>query len=536
MMAQHPWSQVLAWTLIHFLWQGALLGLLAAGTLMLMGGRRPALRYIAACLFLGLMALSPAVTFLVLLPKGGVGAGVAAAAAPGFREWLQPWLPTILLAWTAGLALLGLRLAGGLWMVHRLKTVDVFPCPAEWHQVLSRLSRQLGLTRTVRLLRSARVEVPMVAGWIRPVVLLPFAAFTQLDPAQLEAILVHELAHVRRHDFLVNLLQACIETLLFYHPAVWWLSRRIREERELCCDDAAVGLCRDPLGYARALALLEGSRVAAPQLVLSSHGGALMRRIQRLLHPQLLPGPRIRNFVLAGLALSAMGATAYALQDKKAEGPQVRKEGKASAKERPEAQERLKAQVEAARAKAEAARGKAEAARSKEEAARSEAESIRQEVEVIREEAEKAAQEARRFQVRVIEKDGKKHVTVLRDGKVVTDEVVDIPDVKFTREGRKHRIVVKRDGKVVQDEVFEIPEPQAFGRTWVWHGDEDMPEPPEPPTPPAPPAAPDAPPAPPATPRLRAFSTTSRRDVDRLKAEVQALRRQVEELQKKLGK
>lgn len=526
MMAQHPWTQALAWSLIHFLWQGALLGVVAAGILFLLRGGRPATRYVAACLLLGLMALSPGATFLVLLPKGGAGLAVVAASAPGLREWLQPWLPSILGVWAAGLALLGLRLAGGLWMVHRLRTVDVFLCPAEWHQVLSRLSRQLGLTRTVRLLRSARVEVPMVAGWIRPVVLLPFAAFTQLDPAQLEAILVHELAHVRRHDFLVNLLQACIESLLFYHPAVWWLSSRIREERELCCDDAAVGLCRDPLGYARALTLLEGSRVAAPQLALSSHGGALMRRIQRLLHPQLLPSPRIRGFVLAGLALSALGATAYTLQDKKAEGPQVHKEGKAPAQVGPESQERLKAKGEAARAKAEAARGKAEAARI-------EAESIRQEVEVIREEAEKAAQEARRFQVRVTQKDGKKHVTVLEDGKVVTDEVVEIPDVKFTREGRRHRIVVKRDGKVVQDDVFEIPEPKAFGRTWVWDGEGELPEPPEPP---ATPDAPPAPPAPPATPRLRAFSASSRADVDRLKAEVQALRKQVEELQRKLGK
>jgi HEAT repeat protein len=126
----------------------------------------------------------------------------------------------------------------------------------------------------------------MVVGWLRPVILLPASALTGLSPQQLEAILAHELAHIRRHDYLINLLQAVVETLLFYHPAVWWVSRRIRQEREHCCDDLAVAVCGDSLTYARALLEMEQLRAAGPQLAMAANGGSLMNRIQRLVGAQ----------------------------------------------------------------------------------------------------------------------------------------------------------------------------------------------------------------------------------------------------------
>ena len=118
----------------------------------------------------------------------------------------------------------------------------------------ARLSRRLHITRAITLFESTLVDVPTVIGFVKPVILLPASVLGGLTPQQLEAILAHELAHIRRHDYIVNLLQSLLETLLFYHPAVWWLSRRIRIEREHCCDDLAVSLCGDPLVYARALA------------------------------------------------------------------------------------------------------------------------------------------------------------------------------------------------------------------------------------------------------------------------------------------
>jgi protein involved in polysaccharide export with SLBB domain len=145
------------------------------------------------------------------------------------------------------------------------------------------LRLRMGVARAVRLVESSWAQVPAVVGVLRPVILLPAGALSGLTMAQLESILAHELAHVRRHDYLVNLVQAAAETLLFYHPAVWWVSRRVREERELCCDDEAAAACGDRVLYARALADLEGLRALPTGLAPSARGGSLARRIRRLL-------------------------------------------------------------------------------------------------------------------------------------------------------------------------------------------------------------------------------------------------------------
>ncbi|MCA9098098.1 MAG: M56 family metallopeptidase, partial [Planctomycetaceae bacterium] len=149
---------------------------------------------------------------------------------------------------------------------------------------LEELARRLGLRMRVNLLLSQLVEVPTLIGWLRPVILLPAAAVTGLTPSQLDAILVHELAHIRRHDYLVNLMQSAVETLLFYHPAVWWVSGRLRAERENCCDDLTVEILGDPINYGRALLMLEEQRGTGtnPALVLGSQGGSLLGRIERL--------------------------------------------------------------------------------------------------------------------------------------------------------------------------------------------------------------------------------------------------------------
>ena len=168
-----------------------------------------------------------------------------------------------------------------MW-VQRLKSHRTTAVSARWQHTAQTLARQLHIRRPVRLLESASVAVPTVIGWLRPVVLMPASALAGLSPEQLQAILAHELAHIRRHDYLVNLLQTLVETLLFYHPAVWWLSRRIRAEREHCCDDLAVSLCGDPYTYARALADLEGLRAPSVPLALAATGGSLLGRVRRL--------------------------------------------------------------------------------------------------------------------------------------------------------------------------------------------------------------------------------------------------------------
>ncbi len=150
-------------------------------------------------------------------------------------------------------------------------------------EMLARLSERMGVRRAVRLMQSAMVQAPTVIGWLRPVVLIPVGCLTGLSAAQVEAILAHELAHIRRHDYLVSVIQSVVEALLFYHPAVWWVSKQMRRERESCCDDVAVKLSGDRIAYARALSWLEEHRAAAPELVLGANGGVLTMRIKRLL-------------------------------------------------------------------------------------------------------------------------------------------------------------------------------------------------------------------------------------------------------------
>ncbi|HEY6156989.1 MAG TPA: M56 family metallopeptidase, partial [Gemmatimonadales bacterium] len=201
------------------------------------------------------------------------------------RADLEPALPWIVIAWLAGVVILSIRLVSGWLVTRRLSTEGTRPVPQACRVALARLVERLRVTRPVRVLESAVIQVPAVIGWLRPVVLLPASALTGLTPLQLDALLAHELAHVRRYDYLVNLLQSAIETLLFYHPAVWWVSRRVRDEREHCCDDLAVAACGDAHCYATALLGMERLRNPVPAFSMAAAGGSLVERVRRLMAP-----------------------------------------------------------------------------------------------------------------------------------------------------------------------------------------------------------------------------------------------------------
>ncbi|MFP5286747.1 MAG: M56 family metallopeptidase [Thermoanaerobaculia bacterium] len=296
-------TQAVGWALVHFLWQGTLVAAGLAAGLALMKRRSASARYALGVATLAVLVALPAVTAFrayeapvvtqkapsptlpspALRPAHGEGAPAASAQEPAsvaFREVVRPWMPSLLTGWLVGVALLSIWHLGGWVRVRRMTRRATRPVEEGWELALIRLRRRLGIEHAVTLLESAAAPVPAVVGWLRPVILVPASAFAGLTPQQLEAILAHELAHVRRHDYLVNLLQAAVETLLFYHPAVWWVSRQVRQEREICCDDLAVAVCGDRLGYARALAALEGLRT--PGLALGASGGSLLRRIRRL--------------------------------------------------------------------------------------------------------------------------------------------------------------------------------------------------------------------------------------------------------------
>jgi beta-lactamase regulating signal transducer with metallopeptidase domain len=222
-------------------------------------------------------------------------------STPAPRPWqtrIGPIFPAIVGLWMTGVGALSLRLLGGWVLARRLVRRDTRPLVGAW---IDRLKERMRMRHAVAFLESAHVEVPMVIGWLRPAILVPVAALSGLTAPELEAILAHELAHIRRHDYVVNLLQCVVEVLIFYHPATWWITRVIRREREHCCDDMAVAASCDRLTYARALAALEGLRAPAFSLSPAANGGNLLARIRRILEPQEESMKPVR--ILVGLAV-----------------------------------------------------------------------------------------------------------------------------------------------------------------------------------------------------------------------------------------
>lgn len=320
---------ILALALLHFLWQGAALAALAYVAMALF--RSAATRYVVAVAAMMLMVSAPIVTFWVLQAQEQTGARASsvepAVVSPGqgigfawsaekhkgvSRETVPPYFLWLVEAWFTGVMLLSLRSAGGFLVVERLRRRESTPVSAELLELGLSLQRRMGLTRVVRYCQCVRLEAPAVAGWIRPVVFLPMTAMTGLNAAQLEAVIAHELAHIRRLDGFVNLFQIAVETLLFYHPAVWWMGKSIRAERENCCDDVAVALCGSPVNYARALARMAEWRTA-PGLAMAANHGPLAVRVARLLGTRESAGTYRGASVSAGLvclsaALLAGGA------------------------------------------------------------------------------------------------------------------------------------------------------------------------------------------------------------------------------------
>lgn len=282
----------IGWTLLHFVWQGALIGCATAVALIAMRNAGPRQRYALACGALLLCVAWPALELTARLSGGGGGAGARAigqlastlrTADLGALGWFQGKLPLIVLAWAACSAALTLRMGLGLLWIGRM--AGTHAGNPHWQAKLSAMALQIGVTREVRLRVVDQLASPVTAGWWRPVVLVPAALITGMPPELLEALLAHEIGHVKRFDYLVNLGQNVVETLLFYHPAVWWISGRIRAEREQIADDAAASHLGEPRRVALALSELERFQFATHHLAQAANGGDLMTRIKRLMRP-----------------------------------------------------------------------------------------------------------------------------------------------------------------------------------------------------------------------------------------------------------
>lgn len=314
--------------LLHFLWQGALIGLGAALSLRLLRHARPQARYAVAGGALLLCAALPVAGVFRTLPRSGavqvtVEATEAPAAPDGpqyvaspagrLETTLRPRLTLVVRLWALGTALLALRLASGLVWLRRLGARAGALDPL-WEDRLHRLAKTMGLARRVRLGVGAGLESPLASGWWRPVILVPAGLVTGMDPDLLEALLAHELAHIKRHDYLVNLLQSAVEVLLFYHPCVWWLSKRLRDEREQIADDLAARVLGEPRRLALALQELDLIQFSTPKPALAANGGMLLKRIRRLFQPQpraLAWKPALSLLAITGVCLASAGLSGY---------------------------------------------------------------------------------------------------------------------------------------------------------------------------------------------------------------------------------
>ncbi|MFC5577839.1 M56 family metallopeptidase [Lysobacter niabensis] len=319
---------VLGRALLHFLWQGAVIGLVAAALLQAMRNARPQARYAVACLALLACALAPVaeVARQLAIAEGGVAPSIAApiasfapvvaTATTALAAWrVDDALPWIVALWAIGACVLSLRMAMGVWWIQRLCASPQDPGQAAWQARLDALAARFGLRGTIALRLVDSLATPASVGWWRPVVLLPTALLTRMPVELIEALLAHELAHIRRHDYLVNLLQGAVEAMLFYHPATWWLSRQIRIEREHIADQLAVAVTGEPRRLAVALSELSGCLASAsptPSLVLAAHGGRLMSRIEHLVRPGLRRNGGRIAFPLIGLATACLAFYAHA--------------------------------------------------------------------------------------------------------------------------------------------------------------------------------------------------------------------------------
>ncbi len=337
LLSSASWVAPLGRVLLDFLWQGTAIGLGAWLILASLRNARPQTRYGIACAALVACLIAPLSAFWrsETMPSDSALATTAAIASTAPHDIETPrsivdmsWvssidtgLPWVVAIWSLGVALMLLRLiAGALW-VHRLRAEATAAIDARMLQRFEALRIRMRVSPMVRLRAltddAVALASPIAAGVIAPVVILPAALLARMPSDLLEALIAHELAHIRRHDYLINLLQTVIEALLFYHPVVWWLSRRIRYERELVADDLAAQALGAPRTLAVALAELDRIHaecsVAAPHvarfpLALSqaAHGGLLMSRIQRLVQSK-------RPSVGIGFALPLVGLTAIGL-------------------------------------------------------------------------------------------------------------------------------------------------------------------------------------------------------------------------------
>ena len=322
-LVETRWAEAVGWTLIHSLWQGLIVAVVLG--IVLLATQSPRVRYAVGMVAMMVMVTAFAATFFELVWRTA-GDGLPAGRVP-FPNWRQavpqaaahwefslaliaPWLAPF---WFGGVLVFYARYVTGFLSLARLSRRGVCAAPAIWDVRLSALRAKVKVSGPVRLLESSLVEAPILMGHFRPLILLPLGLLTSLPTTQIESILLHELAHIRRHDYLLNALQNLVDGLLFYNPALWWISHVVRSEREKCCDDVVVEVSGNAHEYARALAALEETRWSGREPAVAAQGVSIMKRIRRLLYPAA-PSSDWSPVLAASIVLVAAAMTLGAWQ------------------------------------------------------------------------------------------------------------------------------------------------------------------------------------------------------------------------------
>ncbi|GAB3270934.1 hypothetical protein GCM10027347_41920 [Larkinella harenae] len=325
-----PVTNALGWGLMHTTWQGTLLALTTALLLRLTQQKASSVRYSISIGALALQLVLFVITCWIAYepvrptmlirgePLEEPASAVLVLNLPVVDNWsghiingLQPHLSVVVALWLLGSAVLFVRLLGGWLFIQRLQKRGIQAAPVAWQQHLNRLAEQLGISNAIRLFESTEITVPMTVGWLKPIVLIPVGLLAGLSPREVEAVLIHELAHIRRYDYLVNLVQSAVEVVLFFHPAIWWLSARVREEREHCCDDVAIQLCGERASLAQALVHIEQRRqaqVPTPELAMAfgARKPSFMQRVKRVIGVPV-SNPKPNGWGVAGLLVLLAG-------------------------------------------------------------------------------------------------------------------------------------------------------------------------------------------------------------------------------------
>jgi beta-lactamase regulating signal transducer with metallopeptidase domain len=327
--------QAIGWTMIHSLWQGFAVAILMGIVMIGLQKKSSKVRHEFAFFSLFLIFILSLSTFIYLYDSAAEGATlgtmITVITEGGFVlenativqsffqksiEYFNEHLPLIVTLWLVGMVFFLLRLLGGLAFIQKLKTQQQQPLPSKWQTVFDEITSKFPMKKTVRIVESALAKTPMVVGYLKPVILFPLGAVNQLTQQEVEAVLAHELAHIYRNDYLLNIIQSFIEIIFYYHPAVWWISANIRTERENCCDDIAVKICGSSITYAKALVTLEEIQ-PAPNLAMSFSSGSknqLLNRVKRILNqPQnkfnIMEKFTATCFLLAALFLFSFSPT-----------------------------------------------------------------------------------------------------------------------------------------------------------------------------------------------------------------------------------